>query len=64
MKMISVSEIKSLILNLGFYAEDGKDNIYIKNYSAHNNYIIRIDFNSKKIEYREDDIKESDGIKL
>lgn len=64
MKMISVGEIKSLILNLGFYAEDGKDNIFMKNYPAHNNYIIRIDFNTKKIEYRDDDIKESDGIKL
>ncbi len=59
---ISTESIKSLIKLMGYLPEDGVDNIFYKKYSQHNDYIIRINFNSSKIEYREKDIQSENGI--
>ena len=59
---ITDANIKKLISLLGFMPEDGCDNIYLKEYHSHNNYIIRINFNSRKIEYRAENISEQEGI--
>ena len=48
---------------MGFLPEDGVSNIYFKKYVMHSNYIIRVNFNTSKIEYRENDVSEEDGIK-
>lgn len=47
---------------MGYLPEDGVDNIFYKKYSQHNNYIVRVNFNTQKIEYREKAIKAEDGI--
>ena len=59
---ISIEDIKSLLKAMNYLPEDGVNNIYYKKYTQHNNYIIRVNFNTKKIEYRENDIKAEDGI--
>ena len=59
----TIDTIKSLINRMGFLPEDGVSNIYFKKYVMHNNYIIRVNFNTSKIEYRENDVSEEDGIK-
>lgn len=50
---INFKEIKSLIKAMGYLPEDGTNDIYYKKYSKHNNYVIRVNFNTLKIEYRE-----------
>jgi len=45
------SKIKELLNILNYLPKDGANNIYIKNYSFHNNYKIEVDFNRKKIDY-------------
>lgn len=60
--MISIENIKSIIKQIGFTAENGRDGVYVKYYGNHGNYIIRVNFNTQKIEYRADDIDESNGI--
>lgn len=59
----TIDTIKSLINRMGFLPEDGVSNIYFKKYIMHNNYIIRVNFNTSKIEYRENGVSEEDGIK-
>lgn len=59
---ISIEDIKSLLKAMNYLPEDGVNNIYYKKYAQHNNYIIRVNFNTKKIEYRENDVKAEDGI--
>lgn len=59
----TIDTIKSLINRMGFLPEDGVSNIYFKKYVMHSNYIIRVNFNTSKIEYRENDVSEEDGIK-
>lgn len=61
---ITDANIKKLISLLGFVPEDGRDNVYIKKYVSNNNYIIRINFNTRKIEYRAENVAEQDGIIL
>lgn len=60
---ITEKNIKDLISVLGFLPEDGADNVYYKKYNSFNNYIIRINFNTEKIEYRQDNISEENGIR-
>ena len=45
---INTETIKSLLKVMGYLPEDGVNNIYYKKYSHHNNYIIRVNFNTKK----------------
>ena len=59
---INNDEIKSLIKAIDFLPEDGKKDIFYKKYSNHNDYVIRVDFNTRKIEYRANDVKAEDGI--
>lgn len=59
----TIDTIKSLINRMGFLPEDGVSNIYFKKYVMHSNYIIRVNFNTSKIEYRDNDVSEEDGIK-
>ena len=33
---------------MGYLPEDGVNNIYYKKYAQHNNYIIRVNFNTQK----------------
>lgn len=60
---ITEKNIKDLVSVLGFLPEDGADNVYCKKYNSFNNYIIRINFNTEKIEYRQDNISEENGIR-
>ena len=59
---ISIEDIKNLLKAMNYLPEDGVNNIYYKKYAQYNNYIIRVNFNTKKIEYRENDVKAEDGI--
>lgn len=59
---INQEQIKSLLKSMKFLPEDGVNNIYYKKYSLHNNYIIRVNFNTQKIEYRENNVTAEDGI--
>lgn len=61
---MTTSEIKAYISEFGFCAEDGKDNIYYKSYPLHDNYKLRVNFNTKKIEYYENDFDENSRIIL
>ena len=45
------NKIKELLNFLNFTPKNDTNNIYIKKYTAHNNYEIQIDFNNKKINY-------------
>ncbi len=60
---ISADNIKNLISLLGYKPENGTNDVYYKKYSNHNSYIIRINFNTQKIEYRSFDIEEEKGIR-
>ena len=59
---LSHSMIKEIIAAIGFSPEDGRDNVFYKVYPNWTNYIIRVNFNTEKIEYREDSISENEGI--
>lgn len=61
MKM-NVDAIKRFIESMGYCPEDGVNNIYYKQYQEHNNYIIRVNFNTQRIEYRGKDVQAEDGI--
>ncbi len=61
---ISTDKIKLLIKKLGYKPENGTDGVYFKKYSNHNNYIIKINFNDEKIEYKPNFIDENEGIHL
>ena len=60
--MILIENIKAIIRQIGFIAENGKDGIYVKSYSNHKNYTIKVNFNTRKIEYRTNDTDELNGI--
>lgn len=62
MMKINFKAIKLLIKTIGYLPEDGTNDVYYKKYSQHNNYIIRVNFNTQKIEYRENDVKAENGI--
>ena len=49
---INQEQVKSLLKAMDYLPEDGVNNIYYKKYTQHNKYIIRVNFNSQKIEYR------------
>lgn len=61
---ITNENIKELIKEMGFIPEDGTSDVFYKKYVQHQDYVIRVNFNSKKIEYRNDNIKQEDGIQL
>lgn len=61
MKNNSIENIRKLLEIMDFYPEDGVDNIFYKKYAQHN-YVIRVNFNTSKIEYRENDVKPENGI--
>ena len=50
---VTTKYIKELIMSIGFIAENGKSDVYIKTYYPHSNYSIRVDFNTKIIDYGE-----------
>lgn len=58
---ISIENIRNLLIAIGFQPEDGVNNIFVKKYTQHN-YVIRVNFNTSKIEYRENDVKPENGI--
>lgn len=60
---VSISTVKSLIKLLGYKPEDGSSDIYYKKYANHDNYIIRINFEIEKIEYRNEKVPEENGIR-
>ena len=62
MKLLK-KDAKELIFAMGFLPEDGSNDIYYKKYKNHDNYIIRVNFNTEKIEYRSNEVKEEQGIK-
>lgn len=60
---ISAEIIKKLIKTMGFKPENGTNEIYFKKYSNHDSYIIRINFNTQKIEYRSSNLEDVNGIR-
>jgi len=56
-------EIKNLIKSLGYKSQEGDKDIFYKSYINHNNYIIKINFETEKIEYRSETIDETNGIR-
>lgn len=58
---ISTENIRKLLNTMGFQPENGVDNIFYKRYAQYN-YIIRVNFNTSKIEYRESNVKPEEGI--
>lgn len=60
---VSINTVKSLIKVLGYKPEDGSSDVYYKKYANHDNYIIRINFATEKIEYRHYKIPEESGIR-
>ena len=50
------NKAKELLNALNYIPKDNTNNVYIKEYSSHNNYKIEVDFNNKKINYG-DEIK-------
>lgn len=58
---ISIENIRNLLKAIGFQPEDGVNNIFVKKYTQQN-YVIRVNFNTSKIEYRENDVKPENGI--
>lgn len=56
------AEMKKWIRFMGFLPEDNHDDIFYKIYADFQNYIIRINFKSKIIEYRPTDVTEENGI--
>ncbi|GHU64010.1 restriction endonuclease [Clostridia bacterium] len=48
---MNTDDMKQLIGTLGFSPLNGASNVYMKSYSAHNGYAIKVDFNENKIEY-------------
>ncbi len=45
------SQIKTLVLALGFTTNHSEDSIFIKSYSIHSNYKIQVNFETAKIDY-------------
>lgn len=60
---LTKKDAKELIFAMGFLPEDGSNDIYYKKYKNHDNYIIKVNFNTEKIEYRSNEVKEEQGIK-
>lgn len=58
---ISIDSIRNLLKAMGYKPEDGVSNIFYKRYTQHK-YVIRVNFNTQKIEYREQGVKPEDGI--
>ncbi|MFA5404708.1 MAG: hypothetical protein WC358_07220, partial [Ignavibacteria bacterium] len=48
---LSHSEIIELLTAIGFKKIIEEKDIYYKDYSAHNDYVIRVNFKNEKIEY-------------
>ena len=48
---VNAMTIKGIITGIGFAPQDGKDGIYYKCYSSHDNYTIFVDFNNERILY-------------
>ena len=49
--MTNIVDLKIFLSALGFTPEEGKSNIWSKIFSSHNNYRLRVDFNTESIEY-------------
>lgn len=56
-------EIKKIIKAKGFIAQEGDKDVFYKSYAIHNNYLIKINFETEKIEYRSENIDETDGVR-
>ncbi|POO87269.1 restriction endonuclease subunit S [Clostridium sp. 3-3] len=61
---LSAENIKKLIVKMGFTPQNGKNNVYFKAYRLHNGYVIRVDFNTEKIEYYTQDAPKDSRITL
>ena len=61
---VNENSIKNFIKVLGFAPQNGKNNVYYKSYSSHDNYIIAVDFNKQKIEYSQQNVSQETSIKL
>lgn len=61
---MNIEYIKKLIVKLGFVPENGKNGIFVKYYSAHDNYPIIIDFNDGKIVYAPNSIETTKCISV
>lgn len=48
---LSKKEIKKLVDKLGFIPLDGTQDVYYKSYKEHNEYTIKVNFDTEKIEY-------------
>ncbi|ENP8394296.1 N-6 DNA methylase [Vibrio alginolyticus] len=48
---IKQKEIKNLLDLLGFKPQEGDKDIYYKSYPSHKNYVLKVDFEQKEIDY-------------
>lgn len=48
---VKKQDIEELIAILGFKIQEGKKDIYYKNYPKHNDYVLKVNFGQEKIEY-------------
>jgi len=53
MKLTNI-QIKDLIKVLGFLPQEGEEDLFYKKYSRHNNYVLKVNFETEKIEYGKD----------
>lgn len=61
---MNIEYIKKLIVKIGFVPENGKNAVYVKQYPAHNNYAIYVDFNESKIEYACQSVEPNKRIRI
>lgn len=61
---MNIEYIKKLIVKIGFVPENGKNAVYVKQYPAHNNYAIYVDFNECKIEYACQSVEPNKRIRI
>lgn len=61
---MNIDYIKDLITGLGFIPQNGSNGIYIKYYAQHENYIVIVDFNARKLIYDSSSIPLEKRIRL
>lgn len=60
----NINVVKSLIKSIGYVPEDGSDDVFYKTYIDHDDYTIKINFQTETIQYRCIKIPEDYGIMM
>ena len=61
---MNIDHIKKLIVELGFAPQNGASGVYVKRYTANNDYPIFVDFNEHKIDYAHHSVRLEKRIRL